>query len=79
MKRKGKANTQRHPRMIMIHANGQHGIRPARWRRRLPGGVLRETGAWVVHHVVGPMNLATLIVGPREHVVAVATGVEPNW
>ncbi|MER6187848.1 hypothetical protein [Streptomyces sp. NPDC001652] len=41
-------------------------------RRELPGGVLHETAAWVVNHVVGPMNLGTLIVGPREHVVAVA-------
>ncbi|MBB4787541.1 hypothetical protein [Streptomyces rapamycinicus] len=41
-------------------------------RRELPGGVLHETTAWVVNHVVGPMNLGTLIVGPREHVVAIA-------
>ncbi|MEU0177800.1 hypothetical protein ABZ178_31290 [Streptomyces massasporeus] len=41
-------------------------------RRELPGGILHETAAWVVNHVVGPMNLGTLIVGPREHVVAIA-------
>lgn len=41
-------------------------------RRELPGGVLHETAAWVVNHVVGPMNLGTLIVGPRDHVVAIA-------
>lgn len=41
-------------------------------RRELPGGVLHETAAWVVNHVIGPMNLGTLIVGPREHVVAIA-------
>lgn len=41
-------------------------------RRDLPGGVVHETGSWVVNHVVGPMNLGTLIVGPREHVVAMA-------
>jgi ATP adenylyltransferase len=41
-------------------------------RRDLPGGVVHETASWVVNHVVGPMNLGTLIVGPREHVVAVA-------
>jgi ATP adenylyltransferase len=41
-------------------------------RRDLPGGIVYETGSWVVNHVVGPMNLGTLIVGPREHVVAVA-------
>lgn len=41
-------------------------------RRELPGGALHETAAWVVNHVVGPMNLGTLIVAPREHVVAIA-------
>ncbi|MEU2867210.1 HIT family protein [Streptomyces mirabilis] len=41
-------------------------------RRELPGGVLHETAAWVVNHVVGSMNLGTLIAGPREHVVAIA-------
>lgn len=46
-------------------------------RRQLPGGVLHETAAWVVNHVVGPMNLGTLIVGPREHVVAIAELDEP--
>lgn len=41
-------------------------------RRDLPGGVVYETKSWVVNHVVGPMNLGTLIVGPRGHIVAVA-------
>jgi diadenosine tetraphosphate (Ap4A) HIT family hydrolase len=41
-------------------------------RRDLPGGIIALTTSWVVNHVVGPMNLGTLIVGPREHVVAVA-------
>jgi ATP adenylyltransferase len=41
-------------------------------RRVLPGGIVHQTGSWVVNHVVGSMNLGTLIVGPREHVVAVA-------
>lgn len=41
-------------------------------RQELPGGVLHETSAWVVNHVVGPMNVGTLVVGPRRHVVAVA-------
>jgi ATP adenylyltransferase len=40
-------------------------------RRDLPGGVVHETTSWVVNHIVGPMNLGTLIVGPREHVTAV--------
>jgi ATP adenylyltransferase len=41
-------------------------------RRVLPGGIVHQTGGWVVNHVVGSMNLGTLIVGPKEHVVAVA-------
>ena len=41
-------------------------------RRDLPGGVVHQTASWVVNHVVGPMNLGTLVVRPREHVVAVA-------
>ena len=38
----------------------------------LPGGIVHQTPWWVVNHVVGAMNLGTLIVGPREHVTAVA-------
>ena len=41
-------------------------------RRDLPGGVVHQTTSWAVNHVLGPMNLGTLIVGPREHIVAVA-------
>jgi diadenosine tetraphosphate (Ap4A) HIT family hydrolase len=41
-------------------------------RRHLPGGVVHETPSWVVNHAVGSMNLGTLILAPREHVVAVA-------
>lgn len=41
-------------------------------RRDLPGGIVHETASWVVNHVVGPMNVGTLVAGPREHVVAVA-------
>jgi ATP adenylyltransferase len=41
-------------------------------RRALPGGIVHQTAGWVVNHVVGPMNLGTLIVSPKEHVVAVA-------
>lgn len=32
---------------------------------------MHRTASWAVNHVIGPMNLGTLIVGPREHVVAV--------
>ena len=41
-------------------------------RRELPGGVIRQTGHWLVQHVLGPLNLGTLIVAPRLHVVSVA-------
>jgi ATP adenylyltransferase len=41
-------------------------------RRDLPGGIVHQTASWVVNHVVGPMNLGTLIAGPREHIAAVA-------
>lgn len=41
-------------------------------RRHPPGGILHESRSWLVNHVVGAMNLGTLIVAPREHVVAVA-------
>ena len=41
-------------------------------RRHLPGGILYETTSWLVNHVVGAMSLGTLIVAPREHIVAVA-------
>ena len=41
-------------------------------RRELPGGILPRTRSWAVNHAVGPMNLGTPIVAPREHVVAVA-------
>jgi ATP adenylyltransferase len=41
-------------------------------RRHSPGGILHESTSWLVNHVVGAMSLGTLIVAPREHVVAVA-------
>ena len=41
-------------------------------RRALPGGIVHETASWVVTHVVGSMNLGTLVVGPKDHVVAMA-------
>jgi ATP adenylyltransferase len=41
-------------------------------RRHLPGGVVHATTSWVVNHVVGSMNLGTLVVGPRGHIVALA-------
>lgn len=41
-------------------------------RREPPGGIVHETRSWVVNHAVGSMNLGTLVLSPREHIVAVA-------
>lgn len=41
-------------------------------RRPLPGGIVYQTAEWAVNHVVGSMNLGTLVVSPKEHIVAVA-------
>ena len=37
----------------------------------LPGGVIHDSGRWVVEHTVGPLGVGTLIVKPRRHVVHV--------
>jgi Phosphotransferase enzyme family len=60
--------------MILVGMDvvGCLGCDPLAGRRDPPGGIIALTTSWVVSHVVGPMNLGTLIVGPREHVVAVA-------
>ncbi len=58
--------------LVRVDVTGCLGCDLLTGRRELPGGVLHETAAWVVNHVVGPMNLGTLIVGPRDHVVAIA-------
>jgi diadenosine tetraphosphate (Ap4A) HIT family hydrolase len=38
----------------------------------VPGGVIHETGRWVIDHCVGPLGIGTLIVRPKRHVVHVA-------
>ena len=57
--------------------------------RRVPlPGFVHETASWVVNHVVGSMNVGTLIVSPREHLpwcgwnvkVSVTTGsASASW
>ena len=37
----------------------------------LPGGLIHDTGRWLVEHCVGPLGVGTLIVKPRRHVVHV--------
>ena len=44
----------------------------AEGRRPLPGGVLHDSGRWLVEHCVGPLGVGTLIVKPRRHVLHVA-------
>lgn len=41
-------------------------------RQALPGGIIHQTLSWAVNHAVGPLNLGTLVVAPREHIVSVA-------
>jgi diadenosine tetraphosphate (Ap4A) HIT family hydrolase len=41
-------------------------------RLALPGGVIHDTGSWVVEHCVGPLGVGTLIVKPRRHVTRVS-------
>lgn len=41
-------------------------------RRAVPGGIVHETAHWIVNHAVGRLNLGTLVVAPRDHIVAVA-------
>ncbi|MFK4088589.1 HIT family protein [Kribbella sp. NPDC020789] len=41
-------------------------------RLQIPGGLVHQADHWVVNHVVGSMNLGTLVLSPRDHVVAVA-------
>jgi ATP adenylyltransferase len=48
------------------------GCEIARGQRAVPGGILHQTTRWIVNHAVGRLNLGTLIVAPRDHVVAIA-------
>src|SRR5262245_4905687 len=41
-------------------------------RREIPGGIVHQTARWIVNHAVGRLNLGTLVVVPRDHVVAMA-------
>jgi len=41
-------------------------------RRDVAGGIVHQTSRWIVNHAVGRLNLGTLIVAPRDHVVAIA-------
>lgn len=48
------------------------GCEIATGRRHVPGGIVHQTSRWIVNHAVGRLNLGTLIIAPRDHVVAVA-------
>jgi ATP adenylyltransferase len=55
-----------------MDVTGCLGCDVAAGRRHPPGGILHESASWLVNHVIGAMNLGTLIVAPRDHIVAVA-------
>lgn len=38
----------------------------------VPGGIVHQTARWIVNHAVGRLNLGTLVVAPRDHIVAIA-------
>jgi diadenosine tetraphosphate (Ap4A) HIT family hydrolase len=56
----------------MRYVDGCLGCEIADGRREVPGGIVHQTRHWIVNHAVGRLNLGTLIVAPRAHVVAVA-------
>jgi len=37
----------------------------------VPGGLIHETGEWLVDHCIGPLGIGTLIVKPKRHVTRV--------
>ena len=41
-------------------------------RNSLPGGIVYKTAWWAVNHVVGSLNLGTLVIGPLEHVTSIS-------
>ncbi|HEX3761829.1 MAG TPA: hypothetical protein VHW23_24185 [Kofleriaceae bacterium] len=48
------------------------GCEIAAGHRAVPGGILHQTRHWIVNHAIGRLNLGTLIVAPRDHIVAIA-------
>ena len=38
----------------------------------VPGGLIHETGEWLVDHCIGPLGIGTLIVKPRRRVTRVS-------
>jgi LmbE family N-acetylglucosaminyl deacetylase/diadenosine tetraphosphate (Ap4A) HIT family hydrolase len=36
-------------------------------REPLPGGLIHETGGWLIEHCTGPLGVGTLIIKPRRH------------
>jgi ATP adenylyltransferase len=55
-----------------MNVEGCRGCDVVSGRLQVPGGLLHETNHWIVNHVVGPMNLGTLVLSPRDHVTAIA-------
>ena len=44
----------------------------AEGRAPLPGGVPLDAGGWLAEHCVAPLDVGTLVVKPRRHVLHVA-------
>lgn len=56
----------------MGHVAGCLGCEIHAGHHEVPGGIVHQTTRWIVNHAVGRLNLGTLVVAPRDHVVAVA-------
>jgi ATP adenylyltransferase len=56
----------------MRYVDGCLGCEIIAGRCNVPGGIVHQTTRWIVNHAVGRLNLGTLIVAPRDHVVAIA-------
>lgn len=56
----------------MAYVVGCLGCEIAGGAREVPGGIVHQTTHWIVNHAVGRLNLGTLVVAPREHMVAIA-------
>ena len=56
----------------MPHIDGCLGCEILAGHLEVPGGIVHQTSRWIVNHTVGRLNLGTLVVVPRDHVVAIA-------
>ncbi|MBA8793966.1 diadenosine tetraphosphate (Ap4A) HIT family hydrolase [Friedmanniella endophytica] len=62
----------RNGRICGVDVPGCLGCDLIQGRRDLPGGFIFRSDTWVINHVVGSMNLGTLVLSPTEHIDALA-------